>query len=65
MTASGWVRNAPCTASTPSSAVTTVNPARSSTVETMRRSVGLSSAISTVGMRGSFSAARADAGPYR
>src|SRR3954462_15152872 len=58
MTASGWVRKTPWTASTPSSAVTTVNPARSSTVETMRRSVGLSSAISTVSMNSSLSSAQ-------
>src|SRR3954451_1299109 len=50
MITSGWERKAPCTASTPSSAMTTVWPARSSTVDTMRRSVGLSSAMSTVGI---------------
>src|ERR1700710_1808617 len=50
MTASGWAAKTPCTACTPSSADTTVKPARSSTVDTMRRSVGLSSAIRTVGI---------------
>src|SRR6266702_4042685 len=48
MTASGWVRNTVCTASTPSSACTVRMPSRSSTVPTILRSVGLSSAITTV-----------------
>ena len=75
MITSGWARKAPCTASTPSSAMTTVWPARSSTVDTMRRSVGLSSAMSTVGIgwprisqvswRGTPVSARAGDGPYR
>src|SRR4051812_50152863 len=50
MTTSGIVRKTVCTASTPSSAGTTSNPSRVSTDVTMRRKVGLSSAMTTVGM---------------
>src|SRR4051794_20090860 len=48
-------RNTICTACTPSSAWTTSNPSRVSTDDTMRRRVGLSSAITTVGMRATLS----------
>src|SRR4051812_41536114 len=43
-------RKTVCTASTPSSAWTTSKPSRVSTDDTIRRRVGLSSAITTVGM---------------
>src|SRR3954462_13643084 len=43
-------RNTFCTASTPSSAATTSKPSRPSTEDTIRRRVGLSSAMTTVGM---------------
>src|SRR4051794_9018836 len=49
-TASGIVRNTVWRASTPSSACTTSIPSRVRTDVTIRRSVGLSSAITTVGM---------------
>src|SRR3954471_18432432 len=48
-------RNTVCTACTPSSAWTTSNPSRVSTDDTMRRRVGLSSAITTVGMGATLS----------
>src|SRR4051794_17330614 len=48
------VRSTVCTASTPSSAWITSNPSRVSTEETIRRRVGLSSAMTTVGIRGSL-----------
>src|SRR3954451_745137 len=44
------LRNTDCTASTPSSAWITSNPSRVSTEETIRRRVGLSSAMTTVGI---------------
>jgi hypothetical protein len=44
-TASGWCRNTACTAPMPSSVAMTSWPSRVSTLVTMRRSVGLSSAI--------------------
>src|SRR3954454_16709664 len=44
------VRSTVCTASTPSSAWITSNPSRVSTEETIRRRVGLSSAMTTVGI---------------
>src|SRR4051812_1020294 len=49
-TASGMLRSTVCTASTPSSASITSKPSRVSTEETIRRRVGLSSAMTTVGM---------------
>src|SRR3954465_5739610 len=55
------VRNTACTASTPSSAGITSKPSRVSTDVTMRRRVGLSSAMTTVGMvRSSTPDERAD-----
>src|SRR3954452_5349889 len=48
-------RNTVCTACTPSSAWTTSNPSRVSTDDTMRRRVGLSSAITTVGIGATLS----------
>src|SRR3954447_17685300 len=56
-TASGIERKTVCTASTPSSAGTTSKPSRVSTEVTMRRRVGLSSAITTVGMSRNSSSA--------
>src|SRR3954451_19627237 len=53
------VRNTVCTASTPSSAWITSNPSRVSTEETIRRRVGLSSAMTTVGILFSLCAAYA------
>src|SRR5947209_4635671 len=46
------LRSTVCTASTPSSAWITSNPSRVSTEETIRRRVGLSSAMTTVGILG-------------
>src|SRR4051812_32434466 len=48
-------RKTVCTASTPSSAWTTSKPSRVSTDDTIRRRVGLSSAITTVGMTATLS----------
>src|SRR3954463_54623 len=53
--ASGITRNTVCTACTPSSACTTSKPSRVSTDDTIRRRVGLSSAITTVGMPATLS----------
>src|SRR4051794_40958856 len=50
ITTSGIVRKTVWTASTPSSAAMTSKPSRLSTDVTMRRRVGLSSAMTTVGM---------------
>src|SRR3954447_20416830 len=54
-TASGMTRKTVCTACTPSSAWMTSKPSRVSTDDTIRRRVGLSSAITTVGMTATLS----------